>query len=72
LFYRSDSGVVMCQQRLLLICDFGEALVQHRSDAGVKVALPAAHEGFTGSILKQRLAEKIDSSRRRAATVKKV
>jgi hypothetical protein len=29
----------MCQQRLLLICDFGEALVQHRSDAGVKVAL---------------------------------
>ena len=57
LFYGSGLGVVMRQQAGLLICNFGEAFFQHRSDAGVKLTPPAAEEGLVGGILKEGVLE---------------
>src|ERR1700730_11138744 len=68
-FYGSSLGVVMRHQPRLLICNFGEALLQHRSDARVKLAPPAAEERLVGGILKERVPEEIDNIRWRAAAV---
>src|SRR6516162_4747543 len=72
LFDRSGLSVVMREQTWLLICNFGKALVQHRSDARVKLTPLAVKERLMSSVLNERVLEDIDGVRRYAAKAEKL